>query len=157
MKSNVAVKLNPDPATESMEHHVRGCLENNSPNTSFIAELVTWKHTTIFNWYNEPGNIYKKQKENCSSLWYKCQNDKFKEKVKNVNSLLKGKCEEEKIVLVGNLKLYKTYSIFNYIELHLNEHGTKSLVSSSLAKWRYLICVDTTFKKWMILPIVKQM
>ena len=77
MKSNVAVKLNRDPTTTRMKRNVRGCLEENSvTQLLFTTEPITWKimkMQNIFNWYNEPGNICKKQKENCSSLWYNCR------------------------------------------------------------------------------------
>ena len=53
------------------------------------------------------------------------RNDKFNDKGKNVNSLLKWKCEVEKIVFVDNSNI--TVSMLNYSGLHLNERGTARL------------------------------
>ena len=65
------------------------------------------------------------------------RNDRFNDKEKNANRLLKRRFEMEKI----------TVCMLNHSGLHLNERGTTRLVNnlcSTLAKW-YLICVDTTF------------
>ena len=54
---------------------------------------------------------------------------------KNVNRLLKRRCEVEKIVFVDNANI--TVSMLNHSGLHLNERGTTPLVNnlcSTLAK-----------------------
>ena len=63
------------------------------------------------------------------------RNDKLNGKGKNVNPLLKRRCEVEKIVCADNSNI--TVSILNHSGLHLNEGGTTRLVNnlcSTLAK-----------------------
>ena len=73
------------------------------------------------------------------------QNDKFNDKEKNVNRLLKRGWEVEKIVFGDNSSI--TVSMLNHNGLNLNERGTTRLLNnlcSTLTKWRYLICMDNT-------------
>ena len=56
------------------------------------------------------------------------QNDKFNGKGKNVNRLLKRRCEVEKIVFVNNSNT--TVRMLNHSGLHLNERGTTRLVNN---------------------------
>ena len=63
------------------------------------------------------------------------RNDKFNDKEKNVNRLLKPRCEVEKIIFVDNSKI--TVTMLNHSGLNLNERGTTRLVNnlcSTLAK-----------------------
>ena len=76
------------------------------------------------------------------------RNDRLNDKGKNVNSLLKRRCDEEKICFVDNTNI--NVGMLNNSGLHLNERGTTRLVNNfcfSLAKWRYFICVDTAVTK----------
>ena len=63
------------------------------------------------------------------------RNDRLKEKGKSVNSLLKRRCDEEKICFVDNTNI--NVGMLNNSGLHLNERGTTRLVNNfcfSLAK-----------------------
>ena len=53
-------------------------------------------------------------------------NDRWNDKGKNVNSLLKRRCDEEKICFVDNTKI--NVCILNGSGLHLNERETTRLV-----------------------------
>ena len=53
-------------------------------------------------------------------------NDRWNDKGKNVNSLLKRRCDEEKICFVDNTKI--NVCILNNSGLHLNERETTRLV-----------------------------
>ena len=54
------------------------------------------------------------------------RNDRMNGKRKNVNSLLKRKCDEEKICFVDNTNT--NVGMLNNSGLHLNERGTTRLV-----------------------------
>ena len=140
LKSTVAVKSIPGATTKDMKHHVRGCLEDNSPDTVILhfgtnnlknnenAEDIA---TDIMNL----AISVKKQKKTVVVSGITFRNDKFNDKGKNIDSLLKRKCEEEKIVFVDKANI--TVSMLNHSGLHLNERGTTRLVNnlcSSLAK-----------------------
>ena len=118
-----------------MKHHVRGCLEENSPDTAIIhfgtnnlknnesAEDIA---TDIMNLAISVKS--KKKTVVVSGLW-------FNDKGNNVNRLLKRRCEVEKIVFVNNSNI--TVPMLNHSGLHLNEGGTARLVNtlcSTLAK-----------------------
>ena len=53
-------------------------------------------------------------------------NDRWNDKGKNVNSLLKRRCDEEKICFVNNTNI--NVGMLNNSGLHLNERGTMRLV-----------------------------
>ena len=74
MKPTVHVKSIPDATTKRMKNHVIECLEDNSPDTAILRfgtnnlknnESAEDIETDS---YDEPSNICKKRKENCSSL-----------------------------------------------------------------------------------------
>ena len=140
MKSTVHVKSIPGATTKGMKHHVRGCLEDNSPDTAIIhfgtnnlknnesAEDIA---TDIMNLEISVKN----EKKTVVVSDITVRNDKFNDKGKNVNRLLKRRCEVEKIVFVDNSNI--TISTLNHSGLHLNERGTTRLVNnlySTLAK-----------------------
>ena len=54
------------------------------------------------------------------------RNDRLNNKGKNVNSLLKRRCDEEKICFVDNTNI--NVGMLNNSGLHLNERGTMRLV-----------------------------
>ena len=56
------------------------------------------------------------------------RNDRLNEKGKNVNSLLKRKCDEEKICFVDNTN--SDVGMLNNSGLHLSERGTTRLVNN---------------------------
>ena len=77
----------------------------------------------------------KNEKTNVLMYGITVQNDRVNDKGKNVNSLLKRKCGDEKICLVDNTKV--PVSMLKNSGLHLNERRTTHLVNNfcfSLAK-----------------------
>ena len=123
-----------------MKHHVRGCLEDNSPDTAIIHfgtnnlknnESVKDIATDIMNLAISVKNESKTVVVSRITV----RNDKFNGKEKNINCLLKRRCDVEKIVFVDNSKI--TVSMLSHSGLHLNEGGTTRLVNnlcSTLAK-----------------------
>ena len=92
---------------EGMKHHVRGCLEDNSPDTAIIHfgtnnlknnESVEDIATDIMNL----AISVKNEQETVVVSGVSVRNDKFNDKGKDVNHLLKRRCEVEKIVFVDN-------------------------------------------------------
>ena len=59
------------------------------------------------------------------------RNDKFNDKGKNANRLLKRRCEVGKKAFVDNSNI--TVSMLNHSGLHLNERGTTRLVNNLYA------------------------
>ena len=75
-------------------------------------------------------------------------NDRWNYKRRNANSLLKRKCDEEKIYFVDKTNI--NVGMLNNSGLHLNERETVRLVNNfcfSLAKRRFCICMDTVVTK----------
>ena len=103
--STVHVKLILGATTKGMKHHVRGCLEDNSPDTTIIhfgtnnlnnnesAEDI--ETTSCVYWVS-----VKNEKKTGLVSGITVRNDKFNDKGKNVNRLLKRRFEVEKIVFV---------------------------------------------------------
>lgn len=110
MKYNVAVKSNPDATTNSVERHVRGCLEDYSPNTA----ILHYRTNNLKNNENAEDILtdimtlaisVKSEKKTVVVSGITVRYDKFMDKEKNVDSMLKRKFKEEKIVLVDNFKI----------------------------------------------------
>ena len=136
-----------------MEHHVKGCLEdypldsiilhvrtNNLKNKDSAEDIANVIMDIEISIRNEKFNVF------VSGLTVR--NDRLNDKGKNVNSLLKCKCDKEKICFVDNTNI--NVAMLNNSGLHLNERGTTRLVNSlcfSVAKSRYCICVDTVVTK----------
>ena len=93
MKSSVAVKSIPDAATKGMKHHVKGCLEDNSPdpiilhvgtnnlkNNESVEEIANHIMDVAMSIRNEKNNVF------VSGLTVR--NDRLNERGKNVNSQL---------------------------------------------------------------------
>ena len=105
IKSIVHVKSIPGATTKGMKHHVRGCLEDNSPDTAILHfgtnnlknnESVEDIATDIMNL-----NIsVKNEKKTVVVFGITVRNNKFNDKGKNVSSLLKRKCEVKKKLLL---------------------------------------------------------
>ena len=140
MKSTVHVKSIPGATTKCMKHHVRGSLKGNSLDTAIIhfgtndlknnesAEDIA---TDIIN----IAISVKNENESVVVFGITIRNDKFNDKGKNVNHLLKRRCEAENILFVDNSNI--TVGMLNHSGLHLNEHGTTRLINnlcSTLAK-----------------------
>lgn len=93
----------PGATTKGMKHHVRGCLKDNYLDTAIlhfgtnnlkINESAEDIATDIMN----PAISVNNEKKTVLVSGITVQNDKFDEKGKNVNSLLKQKCKVEKKV-----------------------------------------------------------
>ena len=110
MKSSAAVKSIPGATTKVMKHHIKVCLEDNSPDSIILyvgtnnlknkesAEDIAndIMDVAIFIW-NEKTNVY------VSGLTVR--NDRLNDKGKNVNSLLKRRLKRKKYVLSTTRKL----------------------------------------------------
>ena len=103
MKSTVHVKSIPGATTKGMKHHVRGCLEDNSPdrainhfrtnnlkNNESVEDITTDVMNLTISVKNERITVV------VSGITVR--NDKFNDKGRNVNCLLKRRCEVEKIL-----------------------------------------------------------
>ena len=120
MKSSVAVKSITGATTKGMKHHIKGCSKDISPD-SIILHVGT-------------NNL--KNKESVEDITNDIMDMAiFITKEKSMNSLLKRRCDEEKICFVDNTNI--NVGMLNNSGLHLNERGTTRLVNNfcfSLAK-----------------------
>ena len=140
MKSPVAVKSIPGATTKSMKHHIKGRLEDNSPD-SVILHVGTSNlknKESVEDIANDVMNMaifIRNEKTNVFVSGLIVRNDRLNDKGKSVNSLLKRRCDEEKICFVDNTNI--NVGMLNNSRLHLNERGTTRLVNTfcfSLAK-----------------------
>ena len=110
MKSSVAVKSIPGAAAKGMKHHIKGCLEDNSADSiklhvgtnnlksrESVEDIANDIMDVVIFIRNEKTNVF------VSSLTIR--NDRLNDKRKNVNSLLKRRCYEEKICFVENTNI----------------------------------------------------
>ena len=132
IKFSVAVKSIPGATTKGMKHHIKGCLEDNSPdsimlhvgtnnlkNKESVEDILLMSQMDVAIFVrNENTNIFVSGPT--------VLNDRCNDKGKNVNRLLKLRCEEEKICFVDNTKI--NVGMLNNSGLHLNERGTTRLV-----------------------------
>ena len=140
MKSSVVVKSVPGATIKGMKHHNKGCLEDNSPDSIIL-------HVGSNNLKNKESAediandimgftiFIRNEKTNVFVSGLTVRNDRLNDKEKNVNSLLKRRCDEEKICFVDNTNT--NVGMLNNSGLHLNESGTTRLVNNfclSLAK-----------------------
>ena len=135
-----------------MKHHVRGYLEDNSPDTAILhfgtnnlkeSENEGDIATDIMNL-----EISVKNKKKTVVSGIAIQNDTFNDKGKIVNILLKRKFEEEKKAFVDNSKI--TVSILNNSRLYLTKRGTMHLGNnscSSFTEMNYLKARPSLSKK----------
>ena len=130
MKPSVAVKSIPDATTKGMKHHIKGCLEDNSPgsvilhvgtnnlkNKESVEDIANDTLDMVIFIRNEKTNVF------VSDLTVR--NDRLNDKRKSVNSLLKRRCDEEKICFVDKTSI--NVGMLNNSGLHLNERGTTLL------------------------------
>ena len=140
MKSSVDVKSILGATTKGMKHHNKGCLEDNSPDSIIL-------HVGSNNLKNKESAediandimgftiFIKNEKTNAFVSGLTVRNDRLNDKEKNVNSLLKRRCDEEKICFVDYTNT--NVGMLNNSGLHLNESGATRLVNNfclSLAK-----------------------
>ena len=140
MKPSVAVKSIPDATTKDMKHHIKGCLEDNSPD-SVILHVGTNNPQNkesvedIANDIMDIEILKRNEKTNLFVSGLTVRNYGLSDKGKSENSLLKRRCDEEKICFVDNTNI--NVGMLNNSGLHLNKRGTTRLVSNfclSLAK-----------------------
>ena len=107
MKPSVAVKPILGATTKGMKHHVKRCLEDNSPDS--IKLLVETNNLTNKEYVEDIANdimdlavSIRNEKTNVFVSGLTVQSDRLNDEGKNVNSLLKRKCDKEKICFVDN-------------------------------------------------------
>ena len=140
MKFSVAVKSIPGTATKGVKHHIKGCLEDNSPDSIMLhvgTNNLKNKESaeSIANDIMDVAIFIRNEKTSVFVSGLSVRNDRLNDKGKNVNSLLKRRCDEEKICFVYNTN--NNVGMLNNSGLHLNERGTTRLVNNfclSLAK-----------------------
>ena len=140
MKFSVAVKSIPGTATKGVKHHIKGCLEDNSPDSIMLhvgTNNLKNKESaeSIANDIMDVAIFIRNEQTSVFVSGLSVRNDRLNDKGKNVNSLLKRRCDEEKICFVYNTN--NNVGMLNNSGLHLNERGTTRLVNNfclSLAK-----------------------
>ena len=104
MKSSVAVKSIPGAITKGMKHHIKGCLEDNFPDSIILhvgTNNLKNKESVedIANDIMDVSIFVRDEKTNVFVSGLTVQNDRLNDKGKSVNSLLKRRCDEEKYAL----------------------------------------------------------
>ena len=133
MKSSVAVKSISGATTKGMKHHMKGCLEDNSPD-SIILHVGTRNlknKESVEDIDNDIMDVeisIRNEKTNAFVSGLTIRIDRLNKKGKNVNSLLKRKCDEEKTSFDDNTNI--NVGKLNSRVLHLNERGTMRLVNN---------------------------
>ena len=127
MKSFVAVKSIPGATTKGMKYHIKGCLEDNFPDSIILhvrTNNLKNKESVedIANDIMDVSIFVRDEKTNVFVSGLTVQNDRLNDKGKNANSLLKRRCSEEKIRFVDNTNI--DVGMLNNSGLHLNERGT---------------------------------
>ena len=125
---------------QGMKHDIKGCLEDNSPDSIILhvgTNNLKNKESVedIANDIMDIAIFIRNEKTNVFVSGLTVRNDRLNDKGKNVNSLLKRRCDEEKICFVDNTNI--NVGMLNNSGLHLNERGTTRLVNNfcfSLAK-----------------------
>ena len=121
IKSTVHVKSIPGATAKGMKHHVIIHFGTNNLKNNESAEDIA---TDIMNL----AISVKNEKKTVVVSGITVRNDKFNDKGKSVNPLLKLICKVEKVVFVDNSNI--TVSMLNHSGLHLNERGTTRLVNN---------------------------
>ena len=127
MKSFVAVKSIPGATTKGMKYHIKGCLEDNFPDSIILhvrTNNLKNKESVedIANDIMDVSIFVRDEKTNVFVSGLTVQNDRLNDKGKNANSLLKRRCGEEKIRFVDNTNI--DVGMLNNSGLNLNERGT---------------------------------
>ena len=125
---------------QGMKHDIKGCLEDNSPD-SIILHVGTnnlKNKESVEDIANDTMDIaifIRNEKTNVFVSSLTIRNDRLKDKERSVNSLLKRRCDKEKICFVDNTNI--NVGMLNNSGLHLSERRTTRLVNNfcfSLAK-----------------------
>ena len=131
MNSFVAVKSIPGARTKGVKHHIKGCLEDNSPDSAILhvgTNNLKNKESVedIANDIMDIAIFIRNEKTNVFVSGLTVRNDRLNHKGKSVNSLQKRRCDEEKICFVDNTNI--NVALSNNSGMHLNESGTMRLV-----------------------------
>ena len=134
MKSSDAVKSIPGATTKGMKHHIKSFLEDNSPDSIMLhvgTNNLKNKESAedIANGIMDVAIFIRNEQTNVIFVsGLSVRNDRLNNKGKNENSLLKRRCDEEKICFVCNTN--NNVGMLNNSGLHLNERGTMRLVNN---------------------------
>ena len=133
MKSSFAVKSIPGATAKGMKLHIKGCLEDNSPDSIILhvgTNNLKNKETVddIAIDIMDIAMFIRNEKTNISVSGLTVRNDRSNGKGKSVNSLLKHRCDKEKICFVDNTNI--NVDILNNSGLHLKERGTTRFVNN---------------------------
>ena len=133
MKSNFSVRSIPGASTNGMVHHVKGCLEDISPNT-----VILHHGTNDLKCGNTSEKIatdivnlaltIQSEKTKVFISGLTIRNDNLNKRRKEVNQLLERKCLVAKLGFIDNQNI--NLKMLNQSGVHLNEYGTRRLFNS---------------------------
>ena len=137
MKSTVSVRSIPGASKSGMAHHVKGCLEDISPDTVILHHGTNDLKSS---------NTSEKIAADIVNLVLTIQNEKTKvftsgltvrkddldKRRKEVNQPFERKYLVEKLGFIDNQNI--NLKMLNQSGLHLNEYGTRGLVKNNLIK-----------------------
>ena len=133
MRSTVSVRSIPGTTTKGMIHHVKGCLEDTSPdciilhhgtndlNSNSTSEEIADKILNLV-------ASIKTSKTQVFVYGLVIRKDKLNKKGNEVNELLKTKCEIRQLSFIDNKNI--SLGMLNKSGIHLNEYGTTRLVNN---------------------------
>ena len=133
MRSTVSVRSIPGATTKGMIHHVKGCLEDTSPdfiilhhgsnyiNANGTSEEIAGKILNL-------AASIKTSKNQVSVSGLVIRKDKLKKKGNEVNELLKNKCRIRQLFFIDNKNI--SLGMLNKSGIHLNENGTTRLINN---------------------------
>ena len=133
MKSSVSVRSIYGGTTKSMVYHVKGCLEDMTPDSIIIhhgANDLNNKKVTAEVIGEKIINLAVSVKKNVENVisGLTVRNDKWNEKGINVNDYIKNNCEKHNLEFIDNSNV--SLNMLNSSGLHLNEYGTTRLVNN---------------------------
>ena len=133
MKSTVSARSIPGATTKGMTHHVKGCLEDTSPDF-----IILHHGTNDLNGNNTSEEIADKILNLAASIKTSknqvfvsglvIRKDKLNKKGNEVNELLKNKCGIRQLSFIDNKNI--SLGMLNKSGIHLNEYGTTRLVNN---------------------------
>ena len=133
MRSTASVRSIPGATTKSMIHHVKGCLEDTSPDF-----IILHHSTNVLNSSSSSKKIadkilnlaasVKTSKNQVFVSGLVIRKDKLKKKGNEVNELLKNKCRIRQLFFIDNKNI--SLGMLNKSGIHLNENGTTRLINN---------------------------
>ena len=132
MKSTVSVGSIPYVTTKGMIHHIKGCLDNTSPDFIILHHETNDLNGTSEEIADKISNLAAsvKTSKNYPSfpVGIVIRNDKLNKKGNEVNELLRNKCRTRQLSFIDNKNII--LGMFNKSEIHFNEYGTTRLVNN---------------------------